>query len=249
MPFDPRAVAPAALALALGACQTPAPRFEPFSPDRRPTAEFQDVAYADWTEAEPEYRLYPGDELDVTIPAAPELSRSLRVGPDGRITLPLASTVMAADRSIPELQSDIAAAYAPTLLRPEAQVTLRQSAPIRIYVGGEVGQPGEYEMPGDIDALQAVLKAGGFKETARRFEVVVIRRGPDGRPMMKTVDLLRAVSDPGHADAAPLRRFDIVYVPRTRVAEVALAIRQYTDAVPFSSGFSYVVADRVLGRR
>jgi polysaccharide export outer membrane protein len=142
------------------------------------------------------------------------------VGPDGRIGLALASHVMAADRSIPELEAEITAAYAPVLVRPEAQIVLRQAAPIRIYVGGEVRTPGEYEMPGDIDTLQAVLKAGGFTDGARRFEVVVIRRGPDGRPMMKTVDLLRAVNQPGAADATPLRRFDIVYVPRTRVAEV-----------------------------
>jgi polysaccharide export outer membrane protein len=120
---------------------------------------------------------------------------------------------------------------------------------MRVYVGGEVKTPGEYEMPGDIDALQAVLKAGGFTTAARRFEVVVIRRGPDGRPMMKTVDLLRAAMNPGAGDAVPLRRFDIIYVPRTRIAEVGLFTQQYVnDAVPFSSGFGYILADRVLGR-
>lgn len=250
MSRSPRALAPALLALMLSGCGSVSPGFEPFSPPRRPTAEFAPIAYADWTEAEPDYRFFPGDELDVAVGTAPELNRTVRVGPDGRITLALApSTIMAADRSIPELQADIAAAYAQTLIRPEAQITLRQAAPIRVYVGGEVRNPGEFEMPGDIDALQAVLKAGGFTDSARRFEVVVIRRGPDGRPMMRTVDLLRAVNDPANADATPLRRFDVVYVPRTRVSEVALAIQQYTAAVPFSSGFSYVVADRVIGRR
>ncbi|MBW3558505.1 MAG: SLBB domain-containing protein, partial [Proteobacteria bacterium] len=134
--------------------------------------------------------------------------------------------------------------------RPEVQVALRQAAPMRVYVGGEVRTPGEYEMPGDIDALQAVVKAGGFTPTARRIEVVVIRRGPDGRPMMKTVDLRHAVTNAGGTDAVPLRRFDIVYVPRTRVAEVGLFTQQYfNEALPFTSGFSYVLADRILGRR
>ena len=251
MPVSTRVLAPALLAFGLTACTSGmgSRGFEPFSPARRPTAEFPNIAYADWTEAEPEYRLYPGDELEVVMPTAPELNRTIRVAPDGRINLPLAASLMAADRSTEELRADITAAYAGVLVRPDAQIVLKQAAPIRVYVGGEVGQPGEYEMAGDIDALQAVIRAGGFKDTARRFEVVVIRRGPDGRPMMKTVDLLQAVSDPGAADATPLRRFDIVYVPRTRVAEAALAIQQYTAAVPFSGGFSYVVADRVLGRR
>ena len=238
------------LALSVAGCATPAPSFEPFSPRPRPSAEFADIAYADWTEAEPEYRFFPGDEVDLVVGTAPELNRSLRVGPDGRIAPALAPVVMAADRSADELQAELATLYAPVLVRPEVQVVLRQAAPLRIYVGGEVANPGEFEMPGDIDALQAVVKAGGFTPSARRFEVVVIRRGPDGRPMMKTVDLLRAVSNPSAADAVPLRRFDIVYVPRTRIAEVGLFTQQYfTNAFPFTSGFSYVLADRIVGGR
>jgi polysaccharide export outer membrane protein len=250
MTLTSRLLAPGLIGLLLSGC-APSPGFEPFSPRPEATAEFADIAYADWTEAEPDYRFFPGDEIDVVVPTAPELNRSLRVGPDGRVSLALATTpIMAADRSVPELEAAISQAYAATLVRPEAQVVLKQAAPIRIYVGGEVENPGEFEMPGDIDALQAIVKAGGFTPGARRFEVVVIRRGPDGRPMMKTVDLLHAVTNPDAVDAVPLRRFDIVYVPRTRIAEVGLFTRQYlTDAFPFTSGFSYVLADRIVGRR
>jgi polysaccharide export outer membrane protein len=238
------------LALLCAACASvPTPAFEPFSPRPQPTAEFPDIAYADWSETEPEYRFFPGDDIDIVTPTAPELNRSLKVGPDGRIQPGLIGPIMAADRSPSELEAQLAAAYAPVLVRPDVQVVVRQTAPMRVYVGGEVKTPGEYEMPGDIDALQAVLKAGGFTTAARRFEVVVIRRGPDGRPMMKTVDLLRAAMNPGAGDAVPLRRFDIIYVPRTRIAEVGLFTQQYVnDAVPFSSGFGYILADRVLGR-
>lgn len=243
-----RTVAAAALVLTSAACVPATPSFEPFSPRPRPTAEFADIAYADWTEAEPEYRFFPGDEVDLVAPTAPELNRSLRVGPDGRISPALVPAVMAADRSSTELEAELAALYAPVLVRPQVQVVLKQAAPLRVYVGGEVANPGEYEMPGDIDAVQAILKAGGFTPSARRFEVVVIRRGPNGRPMMKTVDLLRAVTDPDAGDAVPLRRFDIVYVPRTRIAEVGLFTQQYfTNAFPFTSGFSYVLADRIIG--
>jgi polysaccharide export outer membrane protein len=194
LPAFDRSLAATLVLGAASACTTPAPSFEPFSPRPQATAEFSDIPYADWTEAEPDYRFFPGDEVDVVVPTAPELNRSLRVGPDGRITPALAPAVMAADRSAPELESELTSAYRTVLVNPQAQVVLRQAAPLRIYVGGEVANPGEFEMPGDIDALQAIVKAGGFTPSARRFEVVVIRRGPDGRPMMKTVDLLRAVT-------------------------------------------------------
>jgi polysaccharide export outer membrane protein len=58
--------------------------------------------------------------------------------------------------------------------------------------------------------------------------------------MMRTIDLARATSDPGHYDLAPLRRFDIVYVPKTGVAETGLFVQQYIkNVLPFSMGFSY----------
>ena len=240
MPTAPRACALVA-ALLLGACT-----IEPFTPRPRPTAEFPNIAYADWTEFEPEYRLAPGDEFDLVVPSAPELNRTLRVGFDGRVMLPLDVKVMAADRSPEELEADIAAAYAAQLVRPDAEVVVKQAQPMRIFVGGEVGDPGMYDMAGDIDALQAVIQAGGFTPAARRAEVVVIRRGPDGRAMMRTVDLMRAVTDASRADAVPLRRFDVIYVPRSTIAEVGLFVRQAFDAVPFSSGFSYVLADRIV---
>jgi polysaccharide export outer membrane protein len=81
MTFSSRAAAPALLALALSGCANVSPGFEPFSPPRQPTAEFPNIAYADWTEAEPEYRLYPGDELDVVVGTAPELNRTGARGP------------------------------------------------------------------------------------------------------------------------------------------------------------------------
>jgi polysaccharide export outer membrane protein len=238
--------APALLAcLLLSACA--APGMEPFTPKPQATAEFPDLAYADWTEFEPEYRLYPGDVLNLNVPSAPELNRQeLRVGPDGRIALPLSTQVMAADRSLAELEADVAAAYAAHLVRPDVDFTLAQSQPMKIFVGGEVANPGQYDMAGDIDALQAVIQAGGFTPGARRVEVVVIRRGPEGRAMMRTVDLRRVITNPGATDAVPLRRFDVVYVPRTTTAEVGVFVSQFFDAVPFASGFSYVLADRIV---
>jgi polysaccharide export outer membrane protein len=219
---------------------------EPFSPRPKPSAEFQDIAYADWTEQEPEYRLFPGDTVNLIVPSAPELSRDgLKVGPDGRIVLPLGVSVMAADRSIDELEADTARAYAGQLLRPQVDFVLAEAAPMRVFVGGEVTEPGQLDMAGDIDALQAVIQAGGFTPGARRTEVVIIRRGPDGRPMMRTVNLARAVADP-RVDAVPLRRFDVVYVPRSTAAEAGLFVRQLFDAVPFVDGFGYVLADRIV---
>ena len=195
---------------------------------------FTDIDFADWSEAEPEYRLYPGDQIDVRTPSAPELNQSLTVGPDGRVAMPLVGQVMAADRTLYELESELVAAYTPILRRPEVEVVLRQAGPLKVWVDGEVRQPGVYDMPGDIDVHQAVILAGGFLPSARRNEVGLIRRGPGGTRMMRRVDL--SGNDREHV---AVRRMDVVYVPRTTLAEVAVFFSQIRDALPI--GFNYTI--------
>jgi polysaccharide export outer membrane protein len=207
---------------------------------------FVDIPYATWTDAEPEYRLYPGDQLDVTVLSAPELNRSVVVQPDGRITMPLVPPMMVADRSPAQVEAMLSQAYASQLIRPDVSVALKQATTLKVFVGGEVDKPGVYDMPGDIDALQAVIMAGGFRNTAKAHEVVILRRGPGGVAMMRTADLTRAARHAG-ADAVPLRRFDIVYVPKTGLAEVAAFFAQIRDALPFQ--FSYVINGQYVSSR
>ena len=214
---------------------------EPLTPAPRPTANFPNIGYADWTEQEPSYRFYPGDEVEVSVASATELNKSATVQPDGRIVLPLLGPVMAADRTIYELEDAITEAYGSQLLRPQVQVSVKATTPLKVFVGGEVGNPGVYDMPGDVDALRAVIQAGGFKSSSKRSQVVIIRRGPDGRAMLRTADLLKGMINPGSGvDQIPLRRFDIVYVPRSGAAETGLFMQQYfRDLLPVS--FSYAV--------
>ncbi|QYF85661.1 polysaccharide biosynthesis/export family protein [Brevundimonas sp. PAMC22021] len=193
-----------------------------------------DIPFATWTDDEPEYLLYPSDEIEVAMPTASELTRTLRVGPDGRIALPLIGQVMAADRTLPELEASVSEAYASQLVRPVVEVSLRQAGPIRVWVDGEVRTPGVYEVNGDIDAYQAVIQAGGFQPTARMHEVALIRRGPGGRRMLRVVDLR-----PRRDQAIAIRRGDIVFVPRSTLGELAAFFTQVRAALPI--GFSYSI--------
>ncbi|WP_421738388.1 polysaccharide biosynthesis/export family protein [Caulobacter sp.] len=214
---------------------------EPLTPAPRPTGSFPNIGYADWSDDEPSYRFYPGDEVEVNVQSAPELNKSAIVQPDGRIALPLLGPVMAADRTIYELEDAVTAGYSTQLLRPQVQISVKTATPLKVFVGGEVGNPGVYDMPGDVDALRAVIQAGGFKSTSKRSQVVIIRRGPNGRAMMRTADLLKGLTNPGGGvDLIPLRRFDIVYVPRSGAAETGLFMQQYfRDLLPIS--FSYAI--------
>lgn len=202
--------------------------------DRVQPGSFPNIPFADWTDDEPEYVLYPGDEIEIATPTAPELTRTLRVGPDGRVSLPLVGQLMAADRTIAELESAASGAYASQLVRPVVEITLKQAGPLKVWVAGEVRTPGVLDMNGDIDAYQAVVQAGDFLPTAKPQEAALIRRGPGGRRMMRVIDLR-----PRRGEVVALRRGDLIYVPRSNLGELANFFTQIRNALPI--GFNYTI--------
>ena len=198
---------------------------------------FANLPYATWSDDEPSYRLFPGDDLDVIVPSAPELNKTVTVQPDGRIMVPLLAPQMAAGKSAGDLEQALSAAYSTQLLRPGVEVVVK-AQPLKVFVGGEVSKPGVYDMPGDIDALRAIVQAGGFISGAKRSQVVIIRRGHDGRAMLRTVNF----DHPDHGgpvDLVPLRRFDVVYVPRTGLAEVGDFMTQVRNALPVQFSYAF----------
>ena len=216
------------LAAGLAGCASGRGSIAPASP---PTS---GLDFAEWTDVAPEYLLFPGDEIEIATPTAPELTRQLKIGPDGRVSLPLVGHVMAADRTLAELEADVAEGYAPYLRRPETEVTLRLAGPLKVWVDGEVRNPGVFDMPGDIDAYQAVIMAGGFLPSARSSQAALIRRGPGGVRMMRAIDLR-----PRKAEVVTLHRGDIIFVPRTTLGELAAFFTLFRAALPI--GFSYAL--------
>lgn len=192
-----------------------------------------------YSDQSPAYRFFPGDEVEITIFSAPELSRSATIGPDGRLALPLIGAVRAADLTADELHDLLVSAYATQLRMPELTVTPRTYASRQVFVGGEVARPGIYEMPANIDAFQAIALAGGFLPSAHRSDVLILSRA-SGETSVSEVDLsMRAVRS-GLPDARALQRYDVVYVPRSRISQVNLFMQQYVrDALPVQFSFYY----------
>jgi protein involved in polysaccharide export with SLBB domain len=200
------------------------------------TAAAPPMAYSDQT---PAYRFYPGDEVEITVYSAPELSRVVMVSPDGRLAMPLIGAVRAADLTADELHDVLVAGYALHLRMPELSVTPRSYASRQVFVGGEVARPGIYEMPANIDAFQAVALAGGFLPSARRGDVLILSRA-GGQTQVTEIDLSSRAMRRGFPDAQPLQRYDVVYVPRSPISQVNLFMQQYVrDALPVQFSFYY----------
>ena len=196
--------------------------------------------FQQWIDFEPQYTLYPGDQLDIVVPSAPELSRTLTVGPDGRIVMPNVEPIMAAGRTFAHVQNAIGAQLATILRNPKVSVNPRAYSPQQIFVGGEVGAQGTYAMPGPVGVMEAVLLAGGLRPTAKTGSVAVMRRAPNGGMMMRVVNLkngMRNIRE--YNDNMQLRRGDIIFVPRNSLAEIGAWMGNFRSALPVDFNLSY----------
>lgn len=196
--------------------------------------------FQQWIEHEPIYQLYPGDQVDIVVATAPELSRTLTVGPDGRILMPMSDPIMAAGKNMIQVQHELRAQLARQLKDPTVSVTPRSYGPQQIYVGGEVGQSGTYTLPGPIGAIEALFMAGGMRDSAKTNQIAVLRRAPNGGMMMRTVNIGHGLNRlPHYNDVIQLRRGDIIFVPKTRLAEIGLFVQGIRGVLPVDFNLSY----------
>lgn len=128
----------------------------------------------------PDYRLVTGDKLRVEVYKDQQLSQSLQIRPDGKITLPLLGDIPAAGKTPTELRDSITNALREYITNPVVTVIVVEATPATIYVMGEVGRPGPQAMAGQMSILQALAMAGGFKDFAHTKDITILRRSSNG---------------------------------------------------------------------
>jgi polysaccharide export outer membrane protein len=158
-----------------------------------------------------EYRLGPGDKLRIEVYKDPQLSQSVQVRPDGKITLPLIGDVEATGRTPIEMRDMIATSLKEYVTNPTVTVIVVEALASKVYVMGEVTHPGTMDLHGPTTILQALAMAGGFKEFANTKDVKVLR--PNGDRGVQTIKF--NYKDVLNGDAKPflLRSGDTVVVP------------------------------------
>lgn len=185
------------------------------------------------------YRIAPGDTLQIRYPFHQELDQEALVQPDGRITATGIGPITVTGLTTVELEALLKERSSNRLRDPEVLVTIRTFADNPIFVGGEVGRPGMLTYRKGITALQAIIAAGGFRDTARIDSIILVRNGPtNGQFVARKLDLLRTISD-GEEEPIQLAPNDVVFVPRTAIANANLWVRQHvTELFPFIRGTS-----------
>jgi polysaccharide biosynthesis/export protein len=124
-----------------------------------------------------DYRLVAGDKLRIEVYKDTQLSQSLQVRPDGKITLPLIGDIAAEGRTSAELRDTIVSSLKEYNSNPVVTVIVVETVPPVFYVMGEVNSPGTLPLKGSVTVVQALAMAGGFKDFAKKKDISILRKG------------------------------------------------------------------------
>ena len=127
-----------------------------------------------------DYRIVPGDKLNIQVYKDAQLSQQLQVRPDGKITLPLVGDVRAEGRTSAELRDSLVESLKEYNNNPVVTVIVTETVPPVFYVMGEVNAPGTLPLKGQISMVQALAMAGGFKDFAKKKDIIIQRKGATG---------------------------------------------------------------------
>lgn len=183
-----------------------------------------------------EYRIGGSDVLSIKFFYTPELNEEVAVRPDGRLSLQLVGEIVVAGRTPDEVSRELTERYAKHLSRPEVAVIVKTFGSQRAFVGGEVKAPGMVAVDGKTDLAGAVFQAGGALDTAETSTVVLLRRGASGREVYR-VDLASALE--GAAPMPVLRPYDVIYVPKSVIAQVGMYVELYINKIIPRNGAFY----------
>ncbi len=125
------------------------------------------------------YMIQPGDLLEVSVWKEDYLERDILVRPDGGVSFPLAGDVMAAGRTVADVQMQITTQLSRFIPDPVVTVSLKEIRGNKVYVLGQVQRPGTFVMNPRVDVMQALALAGGTTAYANTNDIKILRRTGD----------------------------------------------------------------------
>jgi len=175
------------------------------SPESKPAS-----APAAATQADQEYHIGPQDMLQIDVWKEPEITRTVPVRPDGKISLPLLNDVQAAGLTAMQLSANIREGLAKYLTNPQVAVIVTQINSQRVFVNGEVAKAGAMPLLPGMTVLQALSSAGGFTQFAK-VKGIYILRSQNGKQQKLPYNYKDVVK--GKQEDTALLPGDVIVVP------------------------------------
>jgi polysaccharide export outer membrane protein len=176
-----------------------------------------------------------GDSISVRLQDDAEFSDQATVSADGKVSLNTVGEVEVAGLTQAQLRTILAEKYSEKFEGSKAAITieghklaevtviLKSSAAQKIYIGGEVLRPGMIPIVGMLRATDALFQAGGHVDSAELEGVLLIRHGGSAKPNVCVINMREIMR--GKTPDIRLEPYDVIFVPRTAIAEVSMFIQ------------------------
>jgi polysaccharide biosynthesis/export protein len=155
----------------------------------------------------------PDDVLAVNVWKEPEISRSVPVRSDGKISLPLVGEVQASGQTPHQLEIDIAKKLQSYISEPDVTVIVQEIKSKKFNVMGMVAKPGSYSLTNAVTVLDALALAGGFRDFAKQKSIFVLRQNADGTQARFPFNYKDVIKGKMADQNIKLQPGDTVYVP------------------------------------
>lgn len=162
------------------------------------------------------YKISPAELLEITIYQEDDLNRTVRVSPDGTISLPLAGKIKVGGLGVPEAEKAIHKKLSRFVINPQVSVFIKEYGNKQVYVLGQVKKPGSYPLPTEapLTVIEAISLAGGFTEYASLDRTRVIRKsGKNSRAFL--IDVTAIMKKGDKSQDIQLRTNDVIFVPES----------------------------------
>jgi polysaccharide biosynthesis/export protein len=188
-----------------------------------------------------EYLLGYGDVVEVKFFYTPEYNETVTIRPDGYIALQRVGDIYVAGKTAAELDQYITTTYSEILQNPDVTVLVRQFGGQQCYVMGEVEKPGTIDVAKGMTMMRAIAAAGGPKKSAKMSSVILIRSTDLKKAEASRIDLSFGHLAKRMESDLPISAYDVIYVPKTFVADVGAFMSQIYDIVipPFDAWARY----------
>jgi polysaccharide export outer membrane protein len=181
------------------------PKSEPAAPVQ--TAKLAPSSYLD------DYIIGSEDILAVNIWKEPEISRTVPVRPDGKITLPLVGDIQASGLTPRKLQDNIATGLRSYVSAPEVTVIVQEAKSLKFNIVGEIARPGSYPLSQPMTVLDAIAVGGGLRDFAKGSHIYVLRSNSDGSRGRLPFNYKQVIRGKKLSDNVELRPGDTIVVP------------------------------------
>jgi polysaccharide export outer membrane protein len=178
----------------------------------------------DSTYVDPSYRLGPGDTIRMVFLFDHDLDDEIIIRPDGGINLPILGDLSVAGLTPGQLADTVMTAYSQYYTNPQLSINLKEFAPPKVYILGDVKYPKAVDIRPGMTVAGALAEAGGPNEFADLRNTVLVRRLAKNQAMAKRFDVLRFAEGRPMSSDLYLQDYDIVFVPKSFIGKLVTVV-------------------------